>query len=55
MQSVFPPVNKIRSTFDACFLVKFFVSGDSKTCNKNHGSKDNQDLRTVSDEKAQSP
>ena len=54
-KSIFPPVNKIRSTFDACFLVKFFVSGDSKTCNKNHVSKDQQDLRTVSDEKAQSP
>lgn len=54
-KSIFPPVNKIRSTFDACFLVNFFVSGDSKTCNKNHGSKDHQDLRTVSAEKAQSP
>lgn len=48
-------MNKIRSTYDACFVVKFFVSGDRKTCNKNHGSKDHQDLRTVSDEKAQSP
>ena len=55
MQIHFPPVNKLRSTFDACFLVKFFVSGDRKTCNKNQGSKDHQDLRIVSDEKAQSP
>ena len=55
MQIHFSPSDKLRSTFDACFLVKFFVSGDRKTCNKNHGSKDHQDLRTVSDEKAQSP
>lgn len=54
-KSIFPPVNKLRCTFDACFLVKFCVSGDRKTCNKNHGSKDHQDLRIVSDEKAQSP
>ena len=34
--------------FDACFLViKFFVSGDRETCNKNHASKDYQDLITV--------
>ena len=51
----FPPINKIRSTFDACFLVKFFVSGDSETCNKIHAGKDHRDLRKVSDEKTQSP